>query len=186
MKVTVVLCTVLVLAVSVGATELRKTNLYIGAGLGIPTGDANKGWNVGLHGRGGVGIPTGPNSQIMPMIEYHSFSMDKKDTNASGGTLSVLMLGLNGKIFFTAERQKTSPYVIGGIGLGIATIGDRVSPGFTGFWGDEETKVYFNFGAGVDFSSKRTSAVFIEARYVTVSTSGWAVTYVPISLGIKF
>jgi hypothetical protein len=187
MKVTVVLCTLLVLAVSVGATDRRKVDVYIGWGVTIPTGDAGDRWKVGFHGRGGVGLPIGPGLQLIPTTEYHSLSLDKQGLGATGGALSVFMLGVNGKISFSLERQKTTPYMIGGLGMGITKIASAMWPGYLGpNAGRSESKVYFDFGWGVDVYAGESSSIFVELRYVSVSTSRFAVTYLPFSVGMRF
>jgi hypothetical protein len=186
MKNALVVFAIVLLALSAGAAESKHMPVYIGAGFSVPTGDAGDGWNVGFHGQVGFGIAAGPRIEIIPTVGYHTFALDKQGTTVSGGGLSVLMFGGDCKISFVDARQKTAPYILGGLGVGNAKISDVTIPGYGTLSGDSETKVYFNFGAGVDIGTASSTAFFVQGRFVSVSTSGSAITYIPLTVGLRF
>jgi opacity protein-like surface antigen len=187
LKKAIVALAVLLLTMPAGTTESKKTHVYIGAGLGIPTGNAGDGWNLGIHGQAGFGIAAGPHIEIIPTIGYHIFSLDKHGAWVIGGGLSVLMVGGDCKIFFVDAGKKIVPFIVGGLGAGIAKIDDLNTSGFGSLAGDNETKVYYNIGAGLDIKTSTSVAVsFIQVRFVSVMTSGSATTFIPITVGLRF
>lgn len=176
---------VLALAISVTAAE-KKNHFYLGAGVGIPTGDAGDGWKMGFHGQGGLGFQASPTVEVIPVVAYHTFGLDDQGSGATGGTLNILMFGGDVKLGFGKEGSKTSPFVFGGAGMGNAKITDVTIPGFGTIKGDSETKVYFNFGGGLDIVSSDAMSFFVKASFVSVATSGSAVTYIPFTAGVRF
>lgn len=185
------IATILALATAVqpGGREERTVNLYLGTGLAIPTGNAGKGWNLGFHGEFGVGFIAVPHVEIVPTMAYHIFSLDKQGSTARGGTLSVLTVGGDLKISFGGKYQQTRPFLFAGAGLGNASVDAVTVPAWYGSRtasGASETKMYFDLGAGVDIESSLTTAVNLRMKFVNVSTSGSAITYIPLSVGLRF
>lgn len=186
MKKFLVLVAILLLALSAGAKEAKHARVYVGAGLGVPTGDAGDGWNTGFHGQVGLGFSAGPRLEIIPRLGYHSFSLDDQGLGISGGGLSVFMVGADAKLAFADAPKRTIPYAFGGLGLANASFGDMTIPGFGTVPGDSETKLYINVGGGLDFNNSSKTPFFAEARLVSVSTSGSSITYIPLTFGMRF
>ena len=185
MKQVLAVLAVMLLALP-AAAQHQNNHFYVGAGLSSPTGSAGDGWNMGFHLQGGYGIPVSPQVEIVPAIGYHTFGFDDQGTSASGGGLSVLMLGADAKVAFSQTHQKTSPFFLGGLGIGSAHISDLTIPGAGTVPGDSETKLYFNIGAGLDIQSSPTMAIVVEARYINVATSGSSISFLPITVGLRF
>jgi hypothetical protein len=58
--------------------------------------------------------------------------------------------------------------------------------GFPQSWVDiPVTKFSYNCGAGIE-SGLSSFTLFLEARYISVSTEGSATQFVPVTLGLKF
>ncbi len=156
----------------------KPITIYGSAGISLPSSPSefSDSWKMGFHGMGGVGFNIAPKMQLIGKIEYHSFAFDwdKAGLSGSGLALQALMFGGDIKFSLAVPAAPTKPFLIGGIGMG------KVS--FSNISGVDETKVYFEFGGGVDFSS----SMFISARYVSISSSGSSTGFIPFSIGFKF
>lgn len=108
--------------------------------------------------------------------------------SVDGGSITYWSITANAKLP-VLPLPLISPYITGGIGLGIIDVGDATIlqngaqvkniPGFS-----SETKTAFNLGAGVDLKIGIT--LFLEVRYTWVLTDPKTSTLVPVSLGITF
>jgi len=105
-----------------------------------------------------------------------------------GGSITFWSISANAKLP-VLPLPLISPYITGGIGLGILSVGDATIlqnsaqvkniPGFS-----SERKTALNLGAGVDLKIGIT--LFLEARYTWVLTDPKTSTLVPFSLGVTF
>ena len=108
--------------------------------------------------------------------------------SVDGGTISFWSISANAKMPILPLPIIT-PYLTGGIGLGIVSVGDakvlqggvqtKAFPGFS-----SESKTAFNLGAGVDLKIGIT--LFLEVRYTWVLTDPKTSTLVPVAIGITF
>jgi hypothetical protein len=143
----------------------------VGGGLLIPTGDYGKVDQTGWHALGLIQLPiSGSFVHLRVDGMYgstsHKSSIGPGKTTLAGGTADLLLhLG--------PRTSSVRPYVLGG--LGFFHVSD----------GSSESKLGFGLGGGVLFGLGTLHA-FLEARYMSVQTSGSHLTFVPISAGLMF
>jgi opacity protein-like surface antigen len=83
---------------------------------------------------------------------------------------------------FGTSASQVRPYILGGIGVFNVKV---TSPSFA--VDTSETKVGFGGGAGLALKLGTSGArVFVEGKFMSVSTSGSSTTFVPIRAGIRF
>ncbi|HWH02806.1 MAG TPA: hypothetical protein VN674_03880 [Gemmatimonadales bacterium] len=140
----------------------------VGGGFLIPTGDYGKVDKTGWHVLGLIQLPIS-GSPIHLRFDgiygstTHQSAFGSGKTTVAGGTADLLFhLGSRG----SAVR----PYLLGGVGL---------------FHVSSESKFGYGLGGGFLFGVGTTHA-FLEARYMSVQTSGSSLTFVPITAGLMF
>ena len=168
----------------------KKWNVYLGAGAGMPMGDFGDAYKMGFHGFGGFGYTVTPGLQIMPTLEYHMFSLSDDGkaawgTDVSGGTVKALMFGANLKYTFKMTNPSFAPYLIGGAGMASMSMSDITYDGTTESV-DSESKAYFGAGAGVEIKAGAKMGIFVQVRYLSISTEGSSSNLVPVTVGVKF
>jgi opacity protein-like surface antigen len=185
MKKILAILTIL-LAFSVTATAQTPSSpikLYATGGVSLPMSpDLFKDYyKMGFHFGGGVGYALMPNLQLIGKAEYHMFAPDVEDIE--GGDLKLSMFGGDLKFSLGLPAAPIKPYLLGGAGFAKITV-DAVE----GFDEEsyDETKFYFNVGAGLDLVSNPAFSLFIQGRYVSVMTDDESTAMVPISAGIRF
>jgi hypothetical protein len=149
-------------------TEGIRFGFGVGPTLPIGTyGDFDKmGYNV-------TGILQMPISQspvhIRVDVQYSQTSHDGApgSTTLFGATVDALYhLG--------ARSASARPYILGGLGLYNVDAG-----------GGSQSKIAYGFGGGFLFGLSGLNA-FVEARYMSVQTSGSSLSFVPITVGLMF
>jgi hypothetical protein len=156
------------------------------------------------------GIRWGVNAGVlMPMGDYKSG--DKAGWVVGGGVTNWLtggMLGVRADILYGQTKEKTgatphSTTIIGGMaslvyGLGSSASSARpfvtgglglynVKIDVTGVGSGSESKLAFGIGAGVMFKlGTGGMRAVVATRYTSVSTSGSATTFLPITVGLTF
>jgi opacity protein-like surface antigen len=173
------------LVVSAQADSTRKVSIYIAGGVSPLSGDFGKVWNMGFHGSFGIGMPVAEGLQVVPKVEYHSFPMDKHGYTFSGGTLSSLMFGADMRYEVGTSAMQARPLFLGGVGVSRASI-STVSDGSESLAFDSETKIYFEFGAGVSFKTGGAAKIFATIRYTSVALEGTSLNYIPLTVGVAF
>jgi outer membrane protein with beta-barrel domain len=170
---------VVAVALLLGATTsaAQGVRVGLGAGLLLPMGDyktADKtGWIAGVDvtdwlAGGAIGI----------RVEG-SYSQTSHKAGISGN--SKIIGGMADVVYaFGTSAASMRPYVLGGIGF--------YNVKFTGTGSSvSESKVGFGGGAGVAFKlGTGGSRVFVEGKYVSVSTTGSSTTFLPVRAGIRF
>jgi Outer membrane protein beta-barrel domain len=154
-------------------------SLGVGGGVTLPLGDfkdaAKTGWhglaNLGWEGASGIGLRG----------DFYYGENSVKDP-ASGKFKLAGGLG-NVTYSFSAGKSSIRPYVIGGAGFfnGKAD----VKAGGVSF-STSSTKFAWAAGGGVKFKAGSDSDIFLEGRYVSVSTSGGKTNFIPVTLGVRF
>ena len=189
-KVSVTVLTVLAVLIAVSLAvpqvqaqeELKPMSIYLGGGVSVPTGDAGDIWKFGFHGLGRVGFNVAPKLDILAGVDFHTFSFDDQGASGfSGGGLTSINLTGDLKVNLGAPGMSTNPFVLGGVGLGIAKASDLTVTGVGTFVGDSESKAFIEVGGGAEFNK-----FFILGRYVSIFTSGSSISYIPITVGVKF
>lgn len=163
-------------ALVLGATtaQAQGINFGVGGGLTIPIGDFGDNFKTGWHGIANIGYNTPTGFGVRGDFYYGQNSLD-----ASVDGKAKLAGGLGNLVYSFQGAGPVRPYVIGGAGVfkAEAEVGN-VS--------DSETKFTWAAGGGVKFKAGTDSNIFVEARYVSISTSGDKTNFIPISAGISF
>lgn len=159
------------------ASTTRPT-FGIAAGLALPTGDFGDAFSSGFNVTGHVGfepstVPVGLRLEGM----YNRF--DLKGAGSVDGNASILGFTGNAILGGTAAPGSIRPYAIGGLGVYNTKVSSDLGDG------DSETKFGLNAGAGIDVPLSGI-AVFFEARFHYVMTEGSKLTFIPITVGVKF
>jgi opacity protein-like surface antigen len=189
------LTTAVLLTFSVGATAQVSTpvSVYLGGALSMPSSaDFNTGWKMGYHGLAGVGYKLAPSFQVAGKVEYHNFFFDLGDfVGLDGGDTKVWMYGLDGRYSVGLPAFPLKPFLVAGTGIarlswsefeGTSLIAAALNTSVP----DPVNKVYFNFGGGLELKTIPSFSLFVQARYVTVATDGEKISFVPMSLGVRF
>jgi hypothetical protein len=157
------------------AVTAQEIRLGLGGGLTVPMrayGDlVEKGW----LGTGSLTFFPGASASLgfrLDAIYAHS-SLAISDGNQTqlGGTANLVFQ-------FGARRTPNRFYVFGGGGY------IRTKSSSPNFGSVSTTDPALNAGAGVSFGA-RALALYAEARYVTVSTSGVKPQYAPLVAGVS-
>jgi hypothetical protein len=147
---------------------------------------------LGYHVTGGVGFSAAPMFQVVGKLGYHAMSKDwiiPEGETISGGKVKVITYGLDARFSPTTMVTPIKPYAYGGLGFAKISEGDIESsflPIVPLSAVQEQTKFYFNAGAGVEFSAGPVIKMFLEAQYLNIKTDGDNLVMIPLSLGVKF
>jgi opacity protein-like surface antigen len=149
------------------------------------------GWNAGLlfainFGDTPFGLRFQATYDEMHLKEFALFP------NASGKTRIIAGVG---DLVIGARHGAVQPYLIGGVGAyDLRFSGQDFSDNV---FSDSTTRFGWNAGGGLAFPLGRTSRMFVEARYTSVSvdsdrfsnsihTGGTRFTFLPVNLGFVF
>lgn len=168
-----------VVGLSLVAAPAARAQVGVGvsAGLSMPTGDFGKSFKSGYSVNGLIGF-TMPMSPIGFRGEVGYNSWDGKSGISNGATATSLS-GTANVVLQVPGMIAAKPYLIAGLGEHRM----KVDAGALG--NATETKLGWNVGGGLNFGLG-TLATMVEARYVTVNTSGGSTHYVPVTFGIMF
>jgi opacity protein-like surface antigen len=161
-----------------GLSAQQGIRVGIGGGVQLPTGDYGNfdkmGWLIG----GDVtywltGAPVGIRADVEYAQTSHKNNVDG-NSKVIGGLAEVVYA-------FGTQADQLRPYILGGVGY------YNVKVEVTGFPSASESKVGFGGGAGVAFKvGTGSTRVFIEGKFVSVSTSGSSTTFFPLRAGLRF
>lgn len=179
----VVAASAIVLSFAAAPTANAQVHVGVSAGASIPTGDFGKDFKTGYSVNGLIGFsmplsPVGFRSEVgynawdgKSLYGPAGASFSRGKASSLSGTANIV-LQVPGMI-------AAKPYLIGGIG------DYRIKGEAPGVPTGTETKFGYNVGGGINFGLG-TLATMLEARYITVSTSGGSTHYVPVTFGIMF
>jgi opacity protein-like surface antigen len=161
-----------------GLSAQQGIRVGIGGGVLMPMGDYKDvdklGWLVG----GDVtywlsGAPVGIRADVQYSQTSHKNNVDG-NSKVIGGLAEVVYA-------FGTQADQVRPYILGGVGY------YNVKVDVTGFGSASESKVGFGGGAGVAFKAGAGSTrIFVEGKFVNVSTTGGSTTFLPIRAGVRF
>jgi opacity protein-like surface antigen len=156
----------------------------VGAGLSLPLGSFKDEAKLGWLGQAIAGV-TAKNGMWGGRVDasYSRFSLKNLGTGVSGHDA---LLGFNADVVLTPghSASKARPYILAGVGLYNAKV--TVSGTGTGTGSASSTKFAFNGGAGVNIKTSGNMGVFIEARFVSVQTSGGSTSFIPVVIGLRW
>jgi opacity protein-like surface antigen len=120
----------------------------------------------------------------------------KSDLQAFVGTGTTRLITGTADLVIGARHGPLQPYLIGGVGAyDLRFQGQQVDTG--NVFSDSTTRFGWNAGLGIAFPVGSAMAIFVEARYTSVSTDGnrfsdsvhtggSRFTYVPVNVGFIF
>jgi hypothetical protein len=165
------LCLIALGSIAASSAAAQRPRISVGVGGVKPSGDYgafdNMGWN--LLGAVEVGLPKSPLAVRVDFI-YGQTSHQ----GGFAGTTKLSGVSADAVYHIGAPMVPVKLYVLAGAGYYRVGI-DDVS----------ETKPAFNAGTGVSLGLGPMK-VFGEARFITVRTSGSAVNFFPVNVGITF
>ena len=180
-------------AMSAASTSTEPAfSLGVLGGVSIPTGNLSDGASSGWHGGAFIGL--NPGLPISFRIEgvVHDFGT-KSVSPATGVTVKdhgvIINANLDGVWHFPTTGM-LQPYLIAGGGVydvgNTASCSATGSGSCTGFKKGKATLNRFGINGGAGVNLKLSGlAVFAEARYHDVFTSGNSSQMVPISVGLR-
>lgn len=194
-----ILCLLFVASAVSAQMPSKPFSLYAGGALSVPMGDGFKaGWNAGYHGMAGVGFNAIPMMQLVGKVEYHKFGSNfSLGTGYEGGAASVIMFGADARMAPSLPAFPMKPYFLAGVGMAKVSYADLTGPAslslaetalldiWNNVW-EDQTKFYFNIGAGMEVISTPAFSIFAQARYVSIATDFVTTAFVPITVGVKF
>ncbi|HEY6572590.1 MAG TPA: outer membrane beta-barrel protein [Candidatus Eisenbacteria bacterium] len=105
--------------------------------------------------------------------------------SSSTTTVSANVLRVNPGVRYTfGPGVGTSFYAQGGVGY--YNVSAKVEDSVSGSFDNSESKIGFNFGAGVNFPVAPTTKMNVGLQYHTVSTEGESTNYLNFRAGIGF
>lgn len=137
-------------------------------------GDFGNAANTGFGGAGHVWYGFGEGWSLRGDVSYDTWG-----AKVGGVSVGALGFGVNG-VYDIQMEGGFKPYVLAGIGMYSSSYSGCGGPCPAG-----ESKVGFGGGVGANFAAGGQTW-FVEARYVTVQTSGTSTNFIPLSVGIKF
>ncbi len=175
----------------------KPFTLYLDAGLNsVSAPDTFKDLHkLGYHFEGGLGFKVFPFVQVVGKVGLNTIAKDWNLTPIlsdalSGGNIKIMTFGLDARAAIGAPLAPIKPFAFIGGGYAKLTEDDiTITTGVLGDYNisamDDQTKFYYNIGAGLEFGGGPFS-FFLQARYTSIATDGESIKYIPVSLGIKF
>ncbi len=182
-------------ATGTAVTQGTRAQFGVGASLTVPTGDyhadaAGDGFKVGWQTMALLDVrPSGSPVGFRVDAAYGQNSGNEKfnaDVTAAAGaptTGRTRLLGGNADVTYHFRRAGgIRGYLLGGIGvcsvkLALTSVGATAE--------GSETKFTWNVGGGFVYGNDST-ALFVEARYVAISSFGrLKATFLPLTVGIR-
>ena len=169
---TLALAIVLFATPTLGAQRQPTEGIQFGFGVGptLPIGNYGDFDKMGYHILGALQLPiAGSPVHLRVDVLYGQTSHDvgSGSTTLFGGTVDAL--------YHLGDRSASArPYILGGLGLYNVDAG-----------GATESKIAYGFGGGLLFGLSGLNA-FVEARYMSVQTSGSSLSFIPITVGLMF
>lgn len=160
--------------VGVGSLTAQGVRFGVGGGLLLPMGDYGTADKMGFTAGAGVIIPVG----TAPVAVRVEGSYSQTSHDGIGGK-SKIMGGMASLVYSFSGAGTVTPYVLAGLGY------YNVKVDVTGFGSFDESKVGFGGGGGLRFPMGSAS-LFVEARYMNISTTGGSTTFMPIIAGLSF
>ncbi len=158
------------------ANMSNPVSFGVSAGIALPMGDFGTNTNMGFGGSGHVWYKLAPEFSLRGDVSYTTFGGKGAFSAIS---VSGFGFGVNG-VFDIATDGGVKPYVTAGLGMY-----SNSASGCPGGCPAGETKFGFNGGGGINFEVGG-QMIFVEARYVSVQSTGTSTNFIPITVGIRF
>ncbi len=154
----------------------------LGAGIGLPQGDAKEVYGQGYSASAFVLVTvlSRPSGGLSLRAEGHGLLSKAKEFDGISGDARVLAIG--GAVEVHLETGSVRPYLVGGGG----SYTFRLRTRYGSYEETEEERCFgWNAGAGIAVDV-RSLTFFLEARYHRASFSRAPFVFVPVNLGIAF
>lgn len=209
MKKVIFVGIMLVLFAASGFAGEMKPAFYIGGGVGMPMSpDFFKDtFKMGFGFGGGVGFQVHPMFEVMGRAYYNMYSLDKDeyaiflgdpDAELDGGSLNMIEIMAEVKFLIPiapeGEEAPFQPYLLGNVGFVNSKVSDLDVSYTDPIEGDIEgtitsegsTDIGFGFGAGFVYQVSPKAGIFVEGKYMSISTEDESTSYLPIRAGLKY
>ena len=168
-------------ATLLAASSAQAQYVYFGGGANIPTGTFKDGVKTGWIASAGVGANVGKKGLWVEAEGWYGQNKWKTDASSpydeAGKTKLWSALGVVG--YDLMHDKKVTPYVAAGAGvLGAKNSSDA------GTISASSTKFAYTGAVGLGFQAGKTAHVFVEARYLAGTSSGYA-KMLPITAGVS-
>lgn len=190
--VTAAIITIFLFQISSAQITDKPFDIYVGAGLSVPASqnsEISDNYKTGFHGMGGIGFNVNRYVETVLKLEYHSLARDWTHANVpkgEGGTLQAMFGGADLKLAPNAYGSPVLPYIFGGVGVAIFSFSDLAGATAFTFAPEDESKVYYNIGAGIEIATGDELTLFVQGSYVSVAFDEHKRAFVPITVGLKF
>ncbi len=195
-KILAILAILLTLSAVASAQMSSPVSFYAGGAMSFPTApDAFKNsFKNGYHGFVGIGFHVNPVLEFVAKAEYHAFkfNFDAANSEYTGGTNKMMMFGGDLKFNPSVPGFPVSPYILGGAGFANIKQTDFEGPAsltlsiMNSVVAQDQTKFYWNAGAGANLFNGPKFSVFAQARYVSIATDNETSSFIPVTVGFKF
>jgi len=170
-----------ILAITASAPAAQAQNelsFGLAAGATIPTGDLGDDFaKTGFHGMVTVGfMPT-----MLPFGMRIDGMYNQLSLEDGLGDANFRIMGANANAIFAMPAMRTSPYLIGGVGV----YNSKITSDDIDVEGDGVTDVGINIGIGAKFNLSGFGT-FAELRYHNIFADGSSIQFIPITFGIMF
>jgi opacity protein-like surface antigen len=171
----------------------QTSGIRLSLGPATPTShDLNKGWEMGGTGSIALDIALSDILVLRPTFQYSRFTTDEDKLISSGikgGEVSVLE-GVMNLVYRFQLESAYRPYLSTGFGYHRVSISDvDFSDAFVDFKlakGRKETAYGSKFGAGVEYTLRETTRLFLEIDYSTSYIDGENISYAATRIGVAF
>jgi hypothetical protein len=178
--------TICAFALSVAAATLDAQSLRfsVGAGMSLPTGAYGTNDTMGWHLLGAAVVPSPVSNVLLRLDGTYSATThqgsDNGHTRVGGGGAS-LVWRLRG------EGRNLSPYLLGGLGVYDVATTRSAAACLTAYCSSSNSVTALAWSGGGGLALGLGSVVgFVEARFLTIRTSGTPTNLLPLTIGLTF
>jgi hypothetical protein len=189
-NVVLVFSLLFIFAPDVSGQASRPFDIYVGGVISPASSPSwfKDFWKDGSHFTGGIGYRALPKIQIVLKVQYHNFPYDYDRLDASGviGSSQNLYLGgIDGRLSTNLPGTRIRPFMFAGLGVAKLTTSGH-SDGWRRFTTPlEETRMYTNVGGGIEFKIVPILTFFVQAGFVSISTTRGDFSFIPITAGLR-
>jgi opacity protein-like surface antigen len=174
MRAIVILSTILLLAAGASAqVPSSPIKFYGGIGFSNPSDPISfsDSYDKTYHAMVGIGFNIMPKIELMPKLEYHSFSSDIR--SLKDGKMKATMFGVDGKFTLSLPAFPFAPYALGGVGLA-AVKQDDFNDAMDAIVDvpslKNQTQFYYDYGFGLEWKLMPAISAFGQMQWVKINT----------------
>jgi hypothetical protein len=174
----------LALSVAAATLEAQSPRFSVGAGASLPTGTYGTNDNMGWHLLGAAVVPSPVANLLFRLDGMYSATThqgpDNGHTKIGGGSASVVWR-------LRREGPSLRPYLLAGLGVYDVATTRSAAVCFSAYCSSSNsvTALAWSGGGGLALGLG-PAAGFVEARFLTIRTSGTPTNLLPVTLGLTF